>query len=145
MDCHTFLKVLDLYEQLQNLTKSPQMIASNHQKIEKLSNDIQMYSTFDGISKESCQSLDSSVLETINQKVEATESSLGKSQSLIHDSHVKFNRLVSKSILNKVFLILTDEFKNSLDECRNEDTCNDLAVSSVKIEIVESKGKRIIN
>ena len=79
MDCNTFLKVLDMYEQLQNLTKSPQMIASNHQEIEKLSNDIQMYSTYDGISQESCQTLDTSILESINQKVESTESSLGKS------------------------------------------------------------------
>ena len=78
MDCQTFLKVLDLYDKLQSLTKSPQMIASNHQEIEKLSNDIQMYSTFDGISQDSCQSLDSSILESINQKVKSTESSLGK-------------------------------------------------------------------
>ena len=78
MDCQTFLKVLDLYEELQNLTKSPQMIASNHQKIEKLSNDIQMYSTYDGISQESCQTLDFLILESINQKVESTESSLSK-------------------------------------------------------------------
>ena len=78
MDCETFLKVLELYEKLQNLTKTPQMISSNHLEIEKLSNDIQMYSTYDGISRESCQTLDSSQIQSINQKVESTESSLGK-------------------------------------------------------------------
>ena len=78
MDCQTFLNVLNLYEKLQNLTRTPEMIASNHQQIQKLSNDIQMYSTFDGISKESCKKLDASLIESLNQKVESTESSLGK-------------------------------------------------------------------
>ena len=78
MDCKTFLKVLDLFEQLQNLAKGPEMIVSNHQKIEKLSNEIQMYSTSHAISQESCQHLNSSIISSINQKLKSTESFLGK-------------------------------------------------------------------
>lgn len=78
MDCQTFLKVLELYEKLKNFTTTPQSIANNHQEIEKISNDIQMYSTFEGISRESCEALDASILQSINQKVESTKSSLGK-------------------------------------------------------------------
>lgn len=37
------------------------------------------------------------------------------------------------------------QFKKNLDECRNKDSCNDLAVSSVKIEIVEIKGIKLFS
>ena len=78
MDCKTFLKVLDLFEQLQNLAKGPEMIVSNHQKIEKLSNEIQMYSASREITQELCQNLNSSFISSINQKLKSTESFLGK-------------------------------------------------------------------
>ena len=80
MDCKTFLKVLDLFEQLQKAAKDPALIVSNHQEIEKLSNEIQMYSAFPVISQESCQNLDSSINQSINQKVRSTKTFLGKFQ-----------------------------------------------------------------
>ena len=80
MDCKTFLKVLDLFEQLQKVAKDPALIVSNHQEIEKLSNEIQMYSAFPVISQESCQNLESSIHQSINQKVRSTKTFLGKFQ-----------------------------------------------------------------
>ena len=75
MDCKTFLNVLTSYEKLKLLTSTPQMIKDNKQEIEKISNDIQMYSTFDDISRKSCEIMDQSIL---NEKLQATESSLGR-------------------------------------------------------------------
>ena len=75
MDCKAFLNVLSIYEKLQLLTSTPQTIKDNKQEIEKISNDIQMYSTFDGISRKSCENMNQSI---INEKVQATQSSLGR-------------------------------------------------------------------
>ena len=75
MECNTFIKVLSSYEKLQSLTTTPQMIKDNEQEVEKLSNDIQMYSAYDGVAKKSCEKLDP---YAINQKVQFTKSSLGK-------------------------------------------------------------------
>ena len=84
MDCKTFQegfqKILNLFEQLQKIAKDPTMIVSNHQEIEKRSNEIQMYSAFPVISQESCQNLDSSINQSINQKVRSTKTFLGKFQ-----------------------------------------------------------------
>ena len=80
IDCKTFLKVLNLFEQLQKVAKNPALIVSNHQKIEKLSNEIQMYSAFPVIYQESCQNLESSIHQSINQKVRSTKTFLGKFQ-----------------------------------------------------------------
>ena len=82
MDCKTFLKVLDLFEQLQKVAKDPAMIIRNRQEIEKLSNEIQMHSASHLISQESCQSLESSIHLSIIQKVKSTKSFLGKFQRL---------------------------------------------------------------
>ena len=80
-NCKTIQNVLNLFEQLQKIAKDPTMIVSNHQEIEKLSNEIQMYSAFPVISQESCQNLDSSINQSINQKVRSTKTFLGKFQS----------------------------------------------------------------
>ena len=79
-NCKTIQNVLNLFEQLQKIAKDPTMIVSNHQDIEKLSNEIQMYSAFPVISQESCQNLESSIQQSINQKVKSTKTFLGKFQ-----------------------------------------------------------------
>lgn len=79
MDCKTFLDVLSSYEKLQSLTTTPKMIKDNKQEIEKISNEIQMYSTYDSISQTSCEKLDQTA---IKQKVQSAKSSLGKEHRL---------------------------------------------------------------
>ena len=52
----------------------PEKIRENQEKIQELSNDIQMYSTFEGVSQETCNQVDQSVLKA---KVQSTKDSLG--------------------------------------------------------------------
>ena len=79
MDCKTFLKVLSSYEKLQSLITTPKMIKDNKQEIEKLSNEIQMYSTYDSISRASCEKLDQTA---VKEKVQSAKRSLGKEYRL---------------------------------------------------------------
>ena len=74
MDCQSFLDLLSLYEELKPLIATPKQIQENQEKIQTLSNDIQMYSTFEGVSLKSCEQVDQSVLKA---KVQFTENSLG--------------------------------------------------------------------
>ena len=78
MDCGTFLNLLSLYDELKPLIATPQSIQQNQEKIQKLANDMQMYSTFKGVSAESCDKLNQTVLF---EKVQSTKSSLGKNKS----------------------------------------------------------------
>ena len=78
MDCGTFMNLLSLYDELKPLIATPQSIQQNQEKIQKLANDMQMYSTFKGVSAESCDKLNQTVLF---EKVQSTKSSLGKDKN----------------------------------------------------------------
>ena len=76
MDCETIIKVLSLYEELNPLisTAGNMTMQSNLKKIQELSNKIQMYSTFDGVSDNACDGDDHSALK---EKVNSLQTSLG--------------------------------------------------------------------
>ena len=74
MDCQSFLDLLSLYQELKPLIETPEKIRENQEKIQELSNDIQMYSTFEGVSQETCNQVDQSILK---EKVQSTKDSLG--------------------------------------------------------------------
>ena len=74
MDCDAFLKLLSLYEKLKPLIATPKSIQENQKEIQKLANDMQMYSTYDRVSTKSCESVDANILKS---RVQATKSSLG--------------------------------------------------------------------
>lgn len=76
MDCKTFLKVLSLYEELEPLISTTENIKKegNLVKIQQISNEIQMYSTYGGISQETCSDEERS---NLTQKVDSVKSSLG--------------------------------------------------------------------
>ena len=78
MDCGAFLNLLSLYDELKPLIATPQSIQQNQEKIQKLANDMQMYSTFEGVSAESCDKINQTVLF---EKVQSTKSSLGKDKN----------------------------------------------------------------
>ena len=78
MDCGTFMNLLSLYDELKPLIATPQSIQQNQEKIQKLANDMQMYSTFEGVSAESCDKLNQTLLF---EKVQSTKSSLGKKRN----------------------------------------------------------------
>ena len=79
MDCGTFMNLLSLYDELKPLIATPQSIQQNQEKIQKLANDMQMYSIFKGVSAESCDKLNQTVLF---EKVQSTKSSLGNKKRL---------------------------------------------------------------
>ena len=85
MDCGAFLNLLSLYEKLKPLIATPKSIQENQKEIQKLANDMQMYSTYDGVSTKSCESVDPN---TLKSRVQATKSSLGK----ICDIFTSFDR-----------------------------------------------------
>jgi hypothetical protein len=76
MDCKTFVKVLSLYEELKPLISTTDAIKkkNNLMKIQQISNKIQMYSAYDGISEETCKDEDQSTITLI---VDSVKSSLG--------------------------------------------------------------------
>ena len=74
MDCTIFIEVLTLYEKLKTLISSPQMIIGNKDEIDKASNEMKLYTKYDGINQDSCKSLDPFL---IKQKIQSTKHSLG--------------------------------------------------------------------
>ena len=74
MDCGTFMNLLSLYDELKPLIATPQSIQQNQERIQKLANDMQMYSTFKGVSTKSCDQINQTLLK---EKVQSTKSSLG--------------------------------------------------------------------
>ena len=75
MDCQLFIKMLNLFEKLKDLTSSAEMIIEKQEKIQETANSIQMFSIFDGISIISCENTNKSKLE---DSVKSAKDSLGK-------------------------------------------------------------------